>query len=135
MQNISTYLFISSFIYIYYIHINKLDDEILSQIKNLPIKLIGFAFLRIVKLHPWSSASTWSKFYIAIAKFIYCQYYLTCIKLSYKKIGKLKLSEQSLKIQFTWVEIDSSHCVKLNIFELKKMLLHSTVIDAAINHI
>ena len=32
------------------------------------------------------------------------------------------------------MEIDSSHCVKSNIFELRKTL-HSTDIDAAINHI
>ena len=42
------------------------------------------------------------------------------------KLGKLKLPEESLKNQFTCVKIDSPH--------LKKTL-HSTDIDAAINHI
>ena len=47
------------------------------------------------------------------------------------KLGKQKLPEESLKNQLTSVEID---CVKSNIFQLKKWL-HSTDIDAAINHI
>ena len=50
------------------------------------------------------------------------------------KLGKLKLPEESLKNQFTCVKIDSPHCVKSNIFELKKTL-HSTDINGAINHI
>ena len=50
------------------------------------------------------------------------------------KLGKLKLPEESLKNQFTCVKIDSPHCVKSNICDLKKTL-HSTDIDAAINHI
>ena len=50
------------------------------------------------------------------------------------KLGKLKLPDESLKNQFTCVKIDSPHCVKSNIFDLKKAL-HSTNIDAAINHI
>ena len=50
------------------------------------------------------------------------------------KLGKLKLPEESLKNQFTCVKIDSPHCVKSNLFELKKTL-HSTDINGAINHI